>query len=323
MPTVSTTPAMPGSVSVALSIDKHAEDHGDVDRHGDIGEQAEQAVGDEHEDDHHGGADVGTDLALGDRVGAEAGADRALLDDGERRRQRAGAQQDGEVVGALHGEIAGNLPGTAEDRLADHRRRDHLVVEHDGEGLADILLRHLGELARARGVEAEIDHRLAGALDRSPAARRSSRRPTPGSASPPHRFGSPRGRCRAGSRLPAATGPAAPAPASPRCRPCGNRAWRSCRAAALSRVGSCRPGTCTRMRSAALARDQRLDRAELVDAPLDDLDRLVDRLAHPLHDRRFGHGEPDQIAVIADIDDCARRSCRECRRAAATACAVW
>ena len=33
-------------------------------------------------------------------VGAELGADRALLDDVERRRQRAGAQQDGEVVGA-------------------------------------------------------------------------------------------------------------------------------------------------------------------------------------------------------------------------------
>ena len=32
---------------------------------------------------------------------AEARADRALLDDGQRRRQRAGAQQHGEVVGAL------------------------------------------------------------------------------------------------------------------------------------------------------------------------------------------------------------------------------
>ena len=37
---------------------------------------------------------------------AEARADRALLDDGQRRRQRAGAQQDGEIVGALHGEVA-------------------------------------------------------------------------------------------------------------------------------------------------------------------------------------------------------------------------
>ena len=39
----------------------------------------------------------------------------------------------------------------------------------------------------------------------------------------------------------------------------------------------------------ALALDQRLDGAEFVDAPLDDLDRLVDRLAHALDDRRVGH----------------------------------
>ena len=95
---------------------------------------------------------------------AEAGADRALLDDGQRRRQRAGAQQDREVVGLLDREVAGDLAGAAEDRLADHRRRDHLVVEHDGERPADVLLRHLGEPARAVGVEAEVDDRLAGAL---------------------------------------------------------------------------------------------------------------------------------------------------------------
>ncbi len=34
-------------------------------------------------------------------VGAEAGTDRALFDDVERRRQRTGAKQDGEVVGRL------------------------------------------------------------------------------------------------------------------------------------------------------------------------------------------------------------------------------
>ena len=95
---------------------------------------------------------------------AEAGADGALLDDGQRRRQRAGAQQDREIVRLLHREAAGNLAGAAEDRLADHRRRDHLVVEHDGERLADVLLRHLGEAARAVVVEAEGDDRLAGAL---------------------------------------------------------------------------------------------------------------------------------------------------------------
>ena len=57
-------------------------------------------------------------------------------------------------------EAAGDLAGAAEDRLADHRRRDHLLVEHDGEGLADVLLRHLTEKPRAFLVEAEVDDRL-------------------------------------------------------------------------------------------------------------------------------------------------------------------
>ena len=100
-------------------------------------------------------ADIGREFALLDRILAEAGTDGALLDDGQRRRQRAGAQQDREIVGALHGEAAGDLARAAEDRLADHRRRDHLVVEHDGERLADVLLRRLREFARARRVEAE------------------------------------------------------------------------------------------------------------------------------------------------------------------------
>ena len=66
---------------------------------------------------------------------AEAGTDRALFDDGQRRRQRAGAQQDGEIVGALDGETAGNLAGAAEDRLANNRRRYHLLSSTMAKGL--------------------------------------------------------------------------------------------------------------------------------------------------------------------------------------------
>ena len=76
---------------------------------------------------------------------AEARADGALLDDGQVGRQRAGAQQHREVLRALDGEIALDLAGAAEDRRADHRRGDVLVVEHDGEAAADIRLRHLAE----------------------------------------------------------------------------------------------------------------------------------------------------------------------------------
>ena len=95
---------------------------------------------------------------------AEAGPDGALLDDGQLRRQGASAQQHGEVVGLLDGEAARDLARSARDRLQDARRRDDLVVEHDGEGAADILGRRLPEALGAAQVEAEIDDRLVGAL---------------------------------------------------------------------------------------------------------------------------------------------------------------
>ncbi len=64
-------------------------------------EQAEQPVGQQHEDDDQHGADSRRHLAGLDRVLTEARTDGALLDDGQRRRQRAGAQQDRQVVGLL------------------------------------------------------------------------------------------------------------------------------------------------------------------------------------------------------------------------------
>ena len=79
----------------------------------------------------------------------------------KRRRQGAGAQQQRQVLRLLNAEVAADHAAAAEDRLADHRRRDHLVVEHDGEGPADVLLGHLTEALGAGGVEAEADHRLA------------------------------------------------------------------------------------------------------------------------------------------------------------------
>ena len=66
----------------------------------DVGEEAEEAVADEHEDDDRDRGDDRGDDAGADRVAAEARTDGALLDDGQLGRQRAGAEQDGEVVGA-------------------------------------------------------------------------------------------------------------------------------------------------------------------------------------------------------------------------------
>ena len=53
----------------------------------------------------------------------------------------------------------------------------------------------------------------------------------------------------------------------------------------------------------ALALDQRLDGAEFVDAALDDLDRLLDRLADAIGDRRLRDRQPDQAAAgVGDFE---------------------
>ena len=54
----------------------------------------------------------------------------------------------------------------------------------------------------------------------------------------------------------------------------------------------------------ALALDRRLDQAERIDAPVDDLDRLVDHLPGALENGRLGNSELDQAA--AGIDDIER-----------------
>ena len=92
-------------------------------------------------------------LAGSDRIGAEVRADRTLLDDLERRRQSARAQQDREFVGRLGREAARDDAAAAKDRLADPRRADHLAIEHDRQQLTDMLAGHGAELARPSRVE--------------------------------------------------------------------------------------------------------------------------------------------------------------------------
>ncbi len=117
-----------------------AEQQAKVEEQRDVGIDAELSVEHDHEEHDERDADDAGKRAGMDRIGAEARTDRALLEDGERRRQRAAPLRDG---------------------LADHRRADHLVVEHDGEELADIGAGRVGEAARARRIEGEGDHRRA------------------------------------------------------------------------------------------------------------------------------------------------------------------
>ena len=59
------------------------------------------------------------------------------------------------------------------------------------------------------------------------------------------------------------------------------------------------------MRLGALALNDGLDQAEFVDATLDDLDRLIDRLANALGERRLGRGQRNQAAASRRYRHCA------------------
>ena len=72
----------------------------------DVGEDAEHAIGREHVDHDEDRADIGRALAGIDRILAKARTDRTFLDDRELGGQRAGAQQDGEIVRLLDREAA-------------------------------------------------------------------------------------------------------------------------------------------------------------------------------------------------------------------------
>src|SRR5215469_15318625 len=95
-----------------------------------------------------------------DRVGAEVGADSAFLENRDRRRQCSRPQQQREIARRLHRKAAGDDAAAAEDRLTDDRRADHFVIEHDSEGLADILARCVAKAFGPGGVEADVaaDH---------------------------------------------------------------------------------------------------------------------------------------------------------------------
>ena len=134
-----------------------------MDQQRDIGEEAEKAVGREHEDHDEDRRHVGGLLARLDGILPEAGTHRALLHDGELGGQGTGPQQHRQVVDLLHREAPGNLAGTAGDRRLDGGCGDHLVVEHDGERPPDGLGGRLSEALRAAHVEAEVDDGLVGA----------------------------------------------------------------------------------------------------------------------------------------------------------------
>ena len=97
--------------------------------------------------------------ALGDVIGTQRGANRALLDDFHRRSQRAGAQQQRQVTGFGHAHGAGNLETVAEFTL-DNRRGQHFALaffkQQDRHALFEVLAAGVAHNAAALGIDRQI-----------------------------------------------------------------------------------------------------------------------------------------------------------------------
>src|SRR6266446_7145837 len=103
-------------------------------------------------------------------------------------------------------------------------------------------------------------------------------------------------------RNPAAPCSAGPDSAAQSYRQCGIPSWRSCPRAPSSGSGPASPAPAPECdRCPPL--DYRFNGAELVDAPLDDLNRLFDGLPYPFSDRGLRNGDPDQPAAgVTDLN---------------------
>ncbi len=130
---------------------------------------ARQPVVDQHEHDDQQQPDHRRQHAGANRVGAETRPDGAFLEIGQRRRQRAGSQNQREVRDFFLGEAAGDA-SVARDAPVDSRRRLHAPVEDDGEIAADVLAGHLAEPRGALGVQREADRRPVVLVERRPRA---------------------------------------------------------------------------------------------------------------------------------------------------------
>ena len=202
----------------------------------------------------------------------------------------------------LDGKAAGDLSSAAEDRLADDGSGNHLLVEHDGEWTSDILLGHLGKLARARGVELERHDRLAGALietglgigellaGHNHALFQQIRLAVFG-------FG-PVDDLRIGRR-------ALLQGLLRRHRGIDQSERKLCSGTDdLDQLfGVAQSRYLHENTIGALALDRGLDQPHCIDAPLDDLDGLIDHLPGPFDERGLGHGQPNEPAArIDDLD---------------------
>ena len=148
-------------------IRHQAEQHDQVDRDRDERVEARELVIGQHEERHEQQAAGRRVHAGAHRVGAERRADGALFEIGQVRRQRARAQLQAQVLRFLVREVAGDAAFIVDARL-NHRRRLDAAVEDDAELAADVVLREGAELARALLVQREADRGTVVLVERRP-----------------------------------------------------------------------------------------------------------------------------------------------------------
>src|SRR5581483_7261749 len=132
--------------------------HGGVDEQCHVGQQARQAVIDEHEGHHDSETDGPGHDALAYRILAQGSADLALLDHLHRHRERAVLELGDDIPRLLQREVAGDHAAIFDARV-DHRIGEHHVVEHDGQVLADVLLGKVAEDLGGVALPAKVDLR--------------------------------------------------------------------------------------------------------------------------------------------------------------------
>jgi hypothetical protein len=259
---------------------------------------------------------------LRDVLGPQAGADGAFFNDVHRRGQGAGAREQRDVGRFLRREVAGDLEIGAEFTL-DGGHRDGLAlalfVQHDGHGLAQVFTRDMVRMARPATSSRRtltmgrwsLSMVALACLSWSPVAMTSRLRPTV------------RTGCRPGPRW--GTVSAAAAPSGSTRRNC------SVAGAADDVLGARRvlhTGQLHHHAVAALLLDDRLGHAQFIDALVQRVDVLLQRLrldvgnglgrqaAHQAHAFGGGLGGPDHCRRHAVGQQVLRRWWRWRHRAA-------
>ena len=117
---------------------EEGEREGGVDQQRQVRQDARQAVVDGHEDHHHGQADDAGHGALAQQVFAQRRADGAALDDLQGDGQRAVAQLDGQAIGAVLVEAAGDHTLALGDGGRDAGGRDQHLVQGDAQDVSNV-----------------------------------------------------------------------------------------------------------------------------------------------------------------------------------------